>query len=83
MKGVSYRLIASFSTVTISFVLTGSGRTAALIGSSEVVAKIFLFWGHERVWHRIRWGRGAELATDTPERVAAENDGAQCQPAGR
>jgi uncharacterized membrane protein len=83
MKGVSYRLLASLSTVAISFALTGNGRTATLIGSSEVLAKILLFWGHERVWHRIHWGRRAELSSDAPERVATENDRAQCQPVVR
>jgi hypothetical protein len=24
----------------------------------EVTFKIVAFWGHERIWARIRWGRG-------------------------
>lgn len=56
-KGLSYRVVATLSTVAISFALTGSLATATLIGSVEAVAKIALFWGHERLWHRIPWGR--------------------------
>lgn len=56
-KGVSYRCVGSLATVVISFVMTGSVRTASLIGSAEVVTKVLIFWGHERLWHRIPWGR--------------------------
>jgi uncharacterized membrane protein len=24
---------------------------------TELVTKIFLFWAHERIWQKIRWGR--------------------------
>jgi adenylylsulfate kinase len=57
LKGLSYRSVATISTVAISFVMTGSIKTATMIGSAEAVAKVLLFWGHERLWHRIRWGR--------------------------
>ncbi len=61
-KGASYRVIATLSTLAISFLMTGSVKLATLIGSSEALAKILLYWGHERVWHRIPWGR-AVLST--------------------
>ena len=30
---------------------------AVATGLLETVAKIGLYWGHEKVWQRIRWGR--------------------------
>jgi uncharacterized membrane protein len=56
-KGVTYRVLAAVVTTTASFLLTGSVKTAAIIGSVEVTAKVLLYWAHERVWARITWGR--------------------------
>jgi uncharacterized membrane protein len=67
VKGLSYRSVATLSTIGISFAVTGSIQTAAWIGSGEAVAKILLFWGHERLWHRIRWGRSWRAAGRRPQ----------------
>jgi uncharacterized membrane protein len=56
-KGISYRIVGTLSTATLSFAVTGSTRTAMILGSAEVVVKLLLFWGHERVWARVPWGR--------------------------
>lgn len=73
VKGVSYRLVGSLATVLVSFALTGSARIATLIGSGEIVAKVLLFWGHERLWQRIRWGRehASIEALPRPDRQSA------------
>jgi uncharacterized membrane protein len=56
-KGVSYRLVGTLLTTMLSFVLTGSARTAMFLGSAEITFKVLLFWGHERVWAKVQWGR--------------------------
>jgi uncharacterized membrane protein len=56
-KGVTYRVFATLVTTTVSFLMTGSVKTAVIIGSSEVTAKVLLYWAHERIWARITWGR--------------------------
>lgn len=66
VKGLSYRLIGTAFTTAMSFVMTGSVRTAALIGTAEVTTKVLLFWGHERVWQRISWGRRARPKSAGP-----------------
>ena len=50
LKAISYRVLATISTVAISFLVTGQIRAALAIGSIEVAFKIFLFYCHERVW---------------------------------
>lgn len=57
IKGISWRVLGTIDTMILSYLWTGSIKTATLIGSSEAMTKIFLFWAHERVWHKIRWGR--------------------------
>jgi uncharacterized membrane protein len=60
-KGISYRLCATLFTITVSFLMTGSIKTAAIIGTVEVLTKVFLYWVHERIWARIGWGRLHEV----------------------
>lgn len=73
-KGVSYRILGTVLTGAFSYVITGSARAALLIGSAEVTAKLVLFWGHERLWDRIAWGRRRRQASlvAMPVRSAAE-----------
>jgi uncharacterized membrane protein len=55
-KGVSYRVLGTLFTTAVSYAMTGSARMAMLLGSADFVLKVLLFWGHERVWARVRWG---------------------------
>lgn len=57
MKAVSWRVLATTVTGLLAFGFTGNVMIAIGIGSSEAVSKIVLYWIHERLWHRIRWGR--------------------------
>lgn len=56
-KAVSWRVLGSIDTFLISWLITGKPVIAATISAIEVFTKIMLFYGHERVWSRIRWGR--------------------------
>lgn len=57
VKGVSWRLVGTLDTMVLTYLFSGSLRIATLVGSTEAVTKVFLYWMHERAWHRIRWGR--------------------------
>lgn len=57
MKGLSWRLWATLTTIVISYFVTGKLTYALAIGSIEVFSKIFLFYIHERIWHSfLRFG---------------------------
>lgn len=56
LKGVSWRVVATLDTILLSFIYTGSIGDALRIGFIEVFTKIFLFYLHERVWLRVKWG---------------------------
>ena len=57
VKGISWRILATVVTTTVVFLYSGELTAAAIVGSFDALAKIILYWGHERVWQRIRWGR--------------------------
>jgi len=56
IKGASYRFFGTIDTMTIAFFVTHDYTKAFSIGITEVFTKIFLFYLHERLWYRIRFG---------------------------
>ena len=56
VKGASWRMVGTMDTIFLTFIYTGQVNTAFKIGGVELFTKIFLFWAHERVWMRLRFG---------------------------
>ncbi len=57
IKTISWRLIATLTTMTIVYLFTGELKLAAEIGLVEVIAKLLFYYGHERFWNWVSWGR--------------------------
>ena len=57
VKGLSWRVIATGTTMGIVYIFFGNVELAIATGLLETVAKVALYWGHEKVWQKIRWGR--------------------------
>ena len=64
IKAVSWRIIGTFDTFSISFLITGKFRLALSISFFEVFTKITLFYVHERMWNRINVGRTLDKSLD-------------------
>ncbi len=56
LKGITWRLIASATTMAVVFIMTGNLALVASVGVIDVVAKVFFYYLHERTWGKIRWG---------------------------
>jgi adenylylsulfate kinase len=56
-KAVSYRIFGSLITAMIVFIVIGKAEIALAAGIADTVVKIFAFYLHERVWHKIRYGK--------------------------
>lgn len=56
-KGISWRVLATCVTAILVYIFTGQFALAITVGSLEFVAKIALFWVHERLWGRIKLGK--------------------------
>lgn len=52
-KAFSWRVVATLTTMSIAWVITGEVDTAIMIGGFEFVLKIFIYYLHERVWQLI------------------------------
>ena len=57
MKTVSWRVVGTITTVTISYILTGTLALAFSIGGIELISKMVLYFFHERTWNNIKWGK--------------------------
>ncbi len=57
LKGISWRFVATTTTIIIVYVFFGRLDLAIAAGALETVAKIFLYYVHERIWHKIRFGK--------------------------
>ena len=57
IKGVSWRLLATTTTIIIVYIFFGRLDLAIMAGALETVAKIFLYYIHERGWNKIDYGK--------------------------
>lgn len=56
-KAVSWRFIATTSTMALVYLFTGKAALSLGIGAIEVVLKMALYYGHERAWSLVSWGK--------------------------
>ncbi len=57
VKGISWRVVATTTTIIIVYVFFGRLDLAIAAGMLETVLKVALYWAHERAWLKIKWGR--------------------------
>ena len=56
LKTITWRIIGTFDTIVLSWLITGSAETGLQIGGVEVLTKMLLYYFHERAWYRINFG---------------------------
>ena len=67
VKGISWRLTGTADTMLISYFITGNPMTALKIGGVEIFTKLVLYYFHERVWQKVRWGQTSHVGVKTPD----------------
>ena len=50
LKTISWRIIATTTTVTIAYMVFGEIENALKVGGIEFFAKMFIYYFHERIW---------------------------------
>ena len=56
-KSISWRTVGTVDTILLSWYFSGDAKIGLAIGGSELITKIGLFYLHERLWSRVKWGR--------------------------
>jgi len=57
VKGISWRVVATTTTILIVYFFFDRLDLAIAAGMIETVLKVGLYWLHERVWFKVKWGR--------------------------
>lgn len=61
IKALTWRVIATSTTMILAYAATGDMKIAGAIGAADVVIKLFFYYVHERAWGRIPWGRNVHF----------------------
>ncbi|MBF8148517.1 DUF2061 domain-containing protein [Winogradskyella sp. F6397] len=56
LKTFSWRGVGTLDTIILGWIITGSPFVGLKIGGAEVVTKMLLYFGHEKLWYRIDYG---------------------------
>ena len=65
IKGIGWRALASFTTMFLVLVFTRKMTLVLEVGALEIIIKLVLYYGYERVWNQIHWGRIPLSFTET------------------
>ena len=57
VKAISWRIVATLTTILLVFVFTRDFVISLGVGSLEFLLKILIYYLHERVWNMIQYGR--------------------------
>ncbi len=57
VKAVTWRVIATLTTMVLVFIATGELTVTLGVGVLDVVTKLIFYFGHERMWNLITWGK--------------------------
>jgi uncharacterized membrane protein len=57
VKTISWRVTGSSATFLIAYLLIGNFAVAGVIGVTQIITNTILYYFHERIWNRIRWGQ--------------------------
>ncbi len=56
VKALSWRIIATLITGITALIITGEIKIAVEIGLIDIVAKLSVYYVHERIWSRLKYG---------------------------
>ncbi len=56
LKGFTWRILATTTTIVIAYFITGEIGDALAIGGTEFVGKLLIYYLHERAWQMVPRG---------------------------
>ena len=57
VKAITFRLIATLTTMILVFLYTGEVFITMVVGFLDTVTKLFIYYAHERAWNLVKWGK--------------------------
>ena len=56
LKTVTWRVVGTVDTMLLGWLVSGDHKVGLTIGSLELVTKMLLYYGHERLWYKVDYG---------------------------
>ena len=56
LKTISWRIVGTLDTMALGWFITGSPLVGLKIGALELITKFVLYYAHERIWLRCKFG---------------------------
>lgn len=56
LKTITWRILGTIDTIVIGGLITGDWKIGLSIGGVEVISKMTLYYIHERVWYKSKFG---------------------------
>jgi len=56
LKAVSWRIVGTLDTMALGWIITGNPVMGLKIGALELFTKFGLYYIHERMWVKSKWG---------------------------
>jgi uncharacterized membrane protein len=56
LKTITWRIIGTIDTMLLAWLISGDPMVGFKVGGIEVVTKMILYYIHERVWYRFKFG---------------------------
>ena len=57
LKAISWRIVATSTTMFLVFLFTGNLVLSVGVGSLELLLKLVLYYVHERIWNMSNFGK--------------------------
>ena len=74
VKALSWRIVATLTTILIVFGFTGKLILSIGVGVVEIVLKLLIYYIHERIWLKFHLGRRKHPLSDIPLKEALKNE---------
>ena len=55
-KTITWRLLATATTITLAWIISGDPMIGLKVGGWEFFLKMLLYYVHERVWFKVNFG---------------------------
>jgi uncharacterized membrane protein len=56
-KIITWRVLLTGVNFTYTYVVTGDWKAGLAVAGLAAIFNSFIYWGHERIWNSIVWGK--------------------------
>ncbi|WP_340156286.1 DUF2061 domain-containing protein [uncultured Winogradskyella sp.] len=74
LKTFSWRGVGTLDTIILGWIISGNPMTGVKIGGAEVITKMLLYFGHEKLWYKINFGLDQRFRKKKLEKLKTQRE---------